>query len=333
MSAGNGTGARIVGDFGGTNARLATLADRDDALERITVLACADYPHIHDTIQAYLDRHAITDVEEVCLAVAGPVDADVVHLPNNGWRFSRSELERTLGAPLTVINDFTAQALCIQLLSPGELAWIGTPRPRPEGVQVVIGPGTGLGVAMRLPSGEVVPSEGGHVGFAPTNSHEIELLRLLLERFDRVSIERMVSGPGLENLYWAQSRLDGDPEAGRAPTLSAQEVSALAESGDARALRSVNDLLDLLATFAGDMALASWASGGVYLSGGALRKLMGFLKPDRFRARFEAKGRFTGFCRELGVAWIAADYPGLVGCAAALVTGYGRAEGGPRTLR
>jgi glucokinase len=321
MSAGNGTGARIVGDFGGTNARLATLADRDDALERITVLACADYPHIHDTIQAYLDRHAITDVEEVCLAVAGPVDADVVHLPNNGWRFSRSELERTLGAPLTVINDFTAQALCIQLLSPGELAWIGTPRPRPEGVQVVIGPGTGLGVAMRLPSGEVVPSEGGHVGFAPTNSHEIELLRLL------------VSGPGLENLYWAQSRLDGDPEAGRAPTLSAQEVSALAESGDARALRSVNDLLDLLATFAGDMALASWASGGVYLSGGALRKLMGFLKPDRFRARFEAKGRFTGFCRELGVAWIAADYPGLVGCAAALVTGYGRAEGGPRTLR
>ncbi|HSM06435.1 MAG TPA: glucokinase [Longimicrobiales bacterium] len=332
MTPRTGPGARIVGDFGGTNARLATLGDTDDALERITVLACADYPHIHDTIRAYLDRHEITEVERVCLAVAGPVDADVVRLPNNGWRFSRKELEATLGAPLTVINDFTAQALCVQLLHPGELSWIGAPRPRPDGIQVVIGPGTGLGVAVRLPSGEVVPSEGGHVGFAPTNTHEIELLRVLLERFGRVSIERLVSGPGLENLYWARSRLDGDPAAGSAPTVSAQDVSALAEAGDERALRSVNDLLDLLATFAGDMALANWATGGVYLSGGALRKLMGFLKPERFRARFEAKGRFSGFCADVGVAWIAADHPGLVGCAAALATGYA-SDGGPRTLR
>ncbi|MEJ2539117.1 MAG: glucokinase [Gemmatimonadota bacterium] len=324
-------GARIVGDFGGTNARLATLAPRSDSLERISVLACAEYPHIRDAIEAYLQLHGIEVIQEMCLAVAGPVDHDLVHLPNNGWRFSRSGLERALGAPLTLVNDFTAQALCVQLLSPGELTWIGDPRPPSDGVQVVLGPGTGLGAAVRLPSGEIIPSEAGHVGFAPTNAHEIELLRLLLERYERVSIERVVSGPGLENLYWANGRIDGDPDVGPAPDLSAQEVSELAETGDARATRSVNDFLDLLATFAGDMALANWATGGVYLSGGALRKLMGFLKTDRFRARFEAKGRFSGFCRDVGVAWIAADYPGLLGCAAALVTGFGRAERGTRT--
>lgn len=324
MSHRDGRGTRLVGDFGGTHARLATLRSRDDALERISVLPCADYSRIDDAIRAYLDGHEIESVDEVCLAVAGPVDSDLIHLPNNGWRFRRSDLERSLGAPLTILNDFTAQALCVQVLSPGELVWIGDPRPEPEGIQVVIGPGTGLGVAIRVPSGEIIPSEGGHVSFAPTTGHEIELLRLLMERYPRVSIERLVSGPGLENLYWANSRIDGDPAVGRTPRLSAQEVSALAEAGDERATRSVNNLLDILASYAGDMALASWSRGGVYLSGGALRKMMGFLKPERFRARFEAKGRFQGFCEEVAVGWIAADHPGLLGCAAALVTGFGR---------
>jgi glucokinase len=333
MSAAGSEGARLVGDFGGTHARLATLSPRNDALERITVLACADYPRIDDSIDAYRERHGIETLSEVCLAVAGPVDADMIHLPNSGWQFSRSALERSLGAPLTLVNDFTAQALCVQVLSPGELVWIGDPRPEPRGIQAVIGPGTGLGVAMRVPSGEIIPSEAGHVSFAPTNAHEIEILRLLLERYPRVSMERVLSGPGLENLYWANSRIDGDPSVGPRPALSAQEVSSLAESGDERATRSVNDLLDILASFAGDMALTSWARGGVYLSGGVLRKMMGFLKPDRFRAHFEDKGRFQGFCEEVAVGWIAADHPGLLGCAAALVTGFGRDGDGRPTLR
>jgi glucokinase len=322
-----------VGDFGGTHARLATLSPRDDALERITVLTCADYPRIEDSIDAYRERHGIETLDQVCLAVAGPVDTDLIRLPNNGWRFSRTALERSLGAPLTLVNDFTAQALCVQMLSPGELVWIGDARSEPGGTQVVIGPGTGLGVAMRAPSGEIIPSEAGHVSFAPTNAHEIEILRLLMERYPRVSIERVVSGPGLENLYWANSRIDGDPSVGPRPGLSAREVSALAEAGDERATRSVNDLLDILAAFAGDMALASWARGGVYLSGGALRKMMGFLKPDRFRAHLEDKGRFQDFCKGVAVGWIAADHPGLLGCAAALVTGFGRAGDGRATLR
>lgn len=333
MSRVAGAGVRLVGDFGGTHARLATLSPRDDALERITVLACTDYPRIEDSIDAYRERHGIETLDQVCLAVAGPVDTDLIRLPNNGWRFSRTALERTLGAPLTLVNDFTAQALCVQVLSPGELVWIGDARPEPGGTQVVIGPGTGLGVAMRAPSGEIIPSEAGHVSFAPTNAREIEILRLLMERHPRVSIERVVSGPGLENLYWANSRIDGDPSVGPGPGLSAREVSALAEAGDERATRSVNDLLDILAAFAGDMALTSWARGGVYLSGGALRKMMGFLKPDRFRAHFEDKGRFQDFCQKVAVGWIAADHPGLLGCAAALVTDFGRHRDGRPPLR
>lgn len=315
--------AVLVADIGGTNARFALVGDSPRDLRSIEVLACADFESLDAAIREYLARRGRATVVEACLAVAGPVHQDRVDLPNSHWGFSRAQLTADLGAPLTILNDFSAQALSVGVLRDDEVAWLGEPRPREGGVRTVIGPGTGLGVAIQTPSGEVVPSEGGHVAFAPTDDHEMDLLRILLSRYRRVSVERLVSGPGLENLYHANLRLGSDSPGLPAspgipaPTRSAAEVAGLAKEGHPVALQAVEDFFDVLAAFAGDMALTSWATSGVYLSGGVLRRLMPFLDPERFRARFQDKGRLTAFCETVAVGCVQAEYPGLMGCAVA----------------
>ena len=311
-------GVRVVADLGGTHARFATVGEAGE-LARIEVMNSTDFPRIQDAISAYFRGNGIGCVDAICLAVAGPVDQDPVELPNSQWVFSRHELEEELGAPLRIINDFTAQALSIDRLRPDHVTWIGMPRPHEAGTRVVVGPGTGLGVAIHQAGSDVLNSEGGHVGFAPTSDHEIELLRALRTRFRRISMERFLSGPGLENLYWANSHIEGGHVDSGWSRVSAREITAKAGRGDAVALRSIEDFLDILATFAGDMALTAWATGGVYLSGGVLRKLVSLFDLQRFRARFEDKGRFTRFCETVPIGWITFEYPGLLGCAAALL--------------
>jgi glucokinase len=308
----------VVADFGGTNARFAVVGEAPHQLERVQSYRCSDFSSLEQAVRAYLAEQKLDRLEAICIAVAAPVDQELIDLPNNHWMFSKPQLEASLGAPLQVINDFTAQALALDLLEPGDIEWFGPLRPVEGGVRTMIGPGTGLGVAVRTPGGEIVPSEGGHIGFAPSSEHEIDLLRHLFSRYRRVSIERLVSGPGLENIYWANRRIeqpDSEPE--RARHTSA-EIADLAHQGDARALRSIEDFFDILAGFAGDMALATWATGGIYLSGGVFRKLRRFLDPERFRARFEDKGRFTRFCEEVAVGWVRREQMGLLGCSAAL---------------
>ncbi|HSG46559.1 MAG TPA: ROK family protein, partial [Longimicrobiales bacterium] len=279
-------GATVVADFGGTNARFATVGESPRDLHGIEVFRCAEFPSLQGALEAYLQAKGIGRLAEVCIAVAGPVDKDLVDLPNNHWIFSKSQLETTLGAPLTVVNDFTAQALAIDLLEADELHWVGAPRPDAGGIRTIIGPGTGLGVAVQTAGGEIIPSEAGHMGFAAASEHEIDLLRALFFRYRRVSIERLASGPGLENIYWANRRLTlPDPEADQERRTPA-EIAAMAHEGDALAQRSIEDFFDILAAFAGDMALATWATGGIYLSGGVVRKLVRFFDEERFRARF-----------------------------------------------
>lgn len=311
-------GLRLVGDVGGTHARFALVGLNPRDLTHVEVLRCVDYASIGDALAAYRTSHGIESVDEVCLAVAGPTDQDPIDLPNNHWSFSRGALERELDAPLTVINDFTAQALCIDVLEPIELRWFGKPRPTGRGIRTVLGAGTGLGVAVQTLGGEVIPSEGGHVGFSPVNDHEIALLRALTTRYRRVSIERLVSGPGLENLFWSNRQIRHPEHAVDQTNWTARGIAGLASEGDPLALQAIRDFFDIFASFAGDVALFTWSTGGIYLSGGVFRKLADFLDVERFRARFEDKGRFTRFCETVPIAWITHEVPGLLGCAAAL---------------
>ena len=311
-------GVRLVADVGGTNVRFAAVGPSGYDLRKVETLRCADYPTLGDAVAEYLRRNRVGRILEMCMAVAGPVDQDPVNLPNNHWSFSAAAMRHELGAPLTVINDFTAQALAIDALEPDEMEWLGTPRPAGPGVRAVLGPGTGLGVAVRTADGDVIPSEGGHIGFAPTNEHEMDILQRLLPRFRRVSAERLISGPGLENIYRANRQISGSDPLTENEECPAHRIAALASEGDAVALRTVQDFFDILAAYAGDVALFTWSTGGVYLSGGVMRRLSEFLDVSRFRSRFEDKGRLSGFCTTVPLARITHEYPGLLGCTALL---------------
>jgi glucokinase len=306
----------LVADIGGTNARFASVNGAGGALQNLQVYPCADFPFLLEAIQAYLATQSEITVDGVCLAVAGPVDTDPIDLPNNHWTFSRPELERSLGVPVSIINDFSAQVLSIATLTSSELRWLGPSRPAGKGVTAVIGPGTGLGVSALLPSGDILPSEAGHVGFAPVNQHQSDLLEVLRKRYRRVSAERVLSGPGLANLYWANCHLQG-----LCKELPAAEVNAGAQADDPQCRQAVDDFLAILAAFAGDVALMTGASEGVYLSGGILPKMLDFLDEDEFLEHFRAKGRFHDFNAAIPVAVVLAEQPGLRGCARALEQG------------
>ena len=159
---------QIVADIGGTNARFAYLKPDSDELLGIEIFPCADFPFFADAIRTYMDRGHGENVDKICLAVAGPVEADLVDLPNNHWSFSRAELQATLGAPVTIINDFSAQVLCIDALSESEMHWIGSARPLGGQVKAVLGPGTGLGVSAMLPQWRHTPLRGRTCGLCPS---------------------------------------------------------------------------------------------------------------------------------------------------------------------
>ncbi len=307
-------GVQLVGDIGGTNARFAYVETGGNTLNHIAKFPCANFPHFIDAVRHYIHLCDVKTIDAVCFAVAGPVEQDLIDLPNNHWVFSRREIEAQLSVPVRIINDFSAQVLCIDGLNDTELKWLGRVRPNPEAaVKAVLGPGTGLGVSAMMPSGEIVPSEGGHIGFAPQNNHEVELLQQLWSRYERVSVERLLSGMGLANLYWANCRL-----AGLERELDAPGVTAGARAGDEFCRKAVFDFYAILASVAGDLALSMGAFGGVYVSGGIVSAMLDLLDEEAFRQRFNDKGRFKAMCENVPLAIILAEYPGLLGCVQAL---------------
>lgn len=313
------TELKIVGDIGGTNARFACVTDEGNFYHKVKIYPCADFPNIDDALKQYIEYLETLEItksvqlQEVCLAIAGPIFNDIIDLPNNHWEFSRTKLQRTIGVPIKVINDFTAQTLSLDLLADDELIWFDDMRPTGGNIRAVIGPGTGLGIAIQMPNGDIIPSEAGHIAFAARSEHQMELLKLLWKRYQRVSVERVLSGHGLENLYWANSCI-----AGQEAEQKASDILELAKNNDPYANAALNDFYEILACFAGDIALTAWAADGIYLSGGILPKVWEYFDAAEFRARFQSKGRFTEFCRTVPIALIKAEQPGLLGCVAAL---------------
>lgn len=308
----------IIGDIGGTNARFACITDEGNYYHKLEIYACADFDNLSDALVKYIESlgsklATAVDLNEVCIAIAGPVYNDIINLPNNHWAFSRTKLQRKLGVPVEIINDFTAQTLSLDLLAEDELLWFDDMRPTGQRIRALVGPGTGLGISIQTISGEVLPSEAGHIAFAARTPHQIDILQLLWKRYPRVSIERILSGPGLENLFWANSCI-----ANQENERKAKDIVALAKENDPIAIETINDFFHILACFAGDLALTAWAADGIYLSGGILPKLLDFLDTNKFRNHFQDKGRFSEFCRTVPIALVKAEQPGLLGCVAAL---------------
>ncbi|GAA6151520.1 glucokinase [Pseudoteredinibacter isoporae] len=303
----------LVADIGGTNARFASVDSDHQGLSNLMEYACKDFDNIDAALHHYLDQPDIARPEKICLAVPGPVEQDRITLVNSHWTFSQKALSETMQLPLRCINDFDAQAYYVRQIDNTEVQWLDHHPDGPvKGMRLVLGAGTGLGVSAIMPSGELVPSEGGHIAFAPINAHQNELLQLLQRRFPRVSVERFLSGPGLENLYWANSLIHGDER-----QLSAPEITSALNAKDPVALACVNDFFDILAAVAGDLALAMGAWSAVYMTGGVTPRLYNHIDVERFRNTFSNKGRFESLCRQTPIALVTAEQPGLKGCALA----------------
>jgi glucokinase len=314
MRAGTTT-LELVADIGGTNARFACVASGEDTLLQLHQLPCAAYPHILDAIRSYMQLlPSDIRISRICLAVAGPVERDEIDLPNNHWAFSRSQLAAELGCEVHIINDFTAQMLGAAVLNEDQLQWLGPARPDLTLVLAALGPGTGLGVAGLTPGGEIIPSEGGHLAFAPTTVHEVDLLEQLWLHYPRVSVERLLSGPGLGALYLANARIAGKSVDKLAP----EAISAGARAGDTLCRQSLQDFIGILGSVAGEVAIALGARGGVYLCGGILPRIEGLYEPALLRERFNDKGRFTDYCSTIALAQVKAPHNGLHGCVQAL---------------
>jgi glucokinase len=303
---------RLIADIGGTNARFALAEPGGLPVEERTLLV-RDFPDPAAAVEAYL---AGRRVAEAVIAVATPVESDVIRFTNSPWSFSIPELRARLGLErLFVINDFVAQALAMPHLDPSHREALGGGSPVPERAVGVLGPGTGLGVSALIP-GKVgwtaLPTEGGHVSLAPGNARERDLLVVLGHRFGHVSNERVLSGQGLLNLAQAVAELDRYACAAGTP----EEVTEAARLGSCPACREAIFLFSgLLGSAAGDLALVLGAKGGVFVAGGVCLRLGPLFDRTAFRQRFESKGRMRAYLEPIPAWLVLRSDTGLQGAA------------------
>ncbi len=312
----------LLGDIGATNARFALLDSRG-RIDQIRVLACGDHPGLAEAAEAYLAQlgaEARAGPQVAAIDVAGPVAGDFAALTNHPWSFSQKALKARLRLErLLVVNDFAAVAAATPHLDRRQRLRIGgasaTAAKAPIGV---IGPGSGLGVGAILPiEGRwiALAGEGGHVTLAPASDRENRVLDLMRRRFGHVSAERALSGPGLVNLYNVLSELDGVPAQSYGP---AQVTDPVLCESDSHCREALMIFADLLGTVAGDLALTLGARGGIYIGGGIVPRLGAAFPADRFRQRFEDKGRMRRYLAEIPTFLIRHPYPAFVGLAALL---------------
>lgn len=310
---------RLVADVGGTNARFA-LADDYGALQGQETLRCDAFDGLAEAVRHYLSNRGVGSVRAAAVAVATAVYEDRVAFTNSPWSFSIRELGRQLGVKdFHVINDFTALALSIPRLDTEWLIPVTSDGRRTPGApRAVIGPGTGLGVSGVWSFGRrwhALDSEGGHVSLAPTDPREVELLGLLMRQYDHVSAERVLSGPGLVNLYRANCELAGRTT----DELDPSDITERGLAGDCDICVTVlEDFCAMLGTVTGNLVLTLGARGGAYIGGGIVPRLQPFLATSRFRERFEAHGRLSAYLSDVPCYIVTAKYPALEGALAAL---------------
>jgi glucokinase len=287
--------AVLLGDIGATNARFALLTD--GLLGPVKWIAVARYPQFADAIEDFLqEQFRERLVENAMFAVAGPVEGERCNFTNCSWTIDGREMRNRFKLQtVRIINDFEATALSLPHLMEGDVRSLGGGRAVSGAPMVVLGPGSGLGVAGLVGDGArriVIASEGGHATLAATSRREDVILDLLRQRFGHVSAERVLSGPGLENLYRAIAAVDEID----VPLRSASEITQAGLQGGCSASRAALDMFcEMLGGFAGNVALTYGARGGVYIAGGIAPRILDHLAVTEFRSRFVQKGRFQAY--------------------------------------
>jgi glucokinase len=308
----------LVGDVGGTNCRLslASISGGRPRLDQPRGYKCADFPSAREAIAHYLKSvDWSAPLGAAVIAVAGPIDDGVVQSTNMRWRIAETELRDQGARKAKLINDYTALALAADHLDEDDVVPIGPPiRRQVQDTVAVVGAGTGFGVgavARGVGGSAVIATEGGHISFAPVDEIEVDILRILAQRFGRVSIERLLSGPGLVNLRAALAEIEDV----RPDVIASEDIVRAADDGDALSARALDRFCAIYGSVAGDIALVYGARGGVFLGGGIAPAIAFRLQASAFRARFEAKGRFQAYLSAIPTGIVANPYAALLGAA------------------
>lgn len=306
----------LVGD---TNARLALCDLSNGDISQAATFPTTDFVSLEAVINHYLQafpQHAITDG---CIAIACPVTDDWIEMTNHSWAFSQRELQENLGfSHLEVINDFTAVSMAIPMLTSQDVKQFGGSSPVKDKPIAVYGAGTGLGVAHLVHVDQrwvSLPGEGGHVDFAANSEEGDLILEELRAELGHVSVERVLSGNGLVNLYRAIVKADQrEPD-----SLTPRDVSQRAiEDSCTDCRRALSLFCVIMGRFGGNLALTLGTFGGVYIAGGIVPRFLSFFEASGFRAAFEDKGRFRDYVHPIPVYLITHDKPGLLGAGAHL---------------
>jgi glucokinase len=304
----------LMADIGATHTRCALLNDKGREVAPET-FDNADFTGVAGVLEVYLDHRRTSDrPTRAALAVAAPITGDDVQMINIGWRFSQRELKQKLALKkLQVVNDFTAMAWALPQLKDADVAQIGGGNSVLRTTKATLGPGSGLGVSALVPANDswaVMTGEGGHVALPAVTPEEHEVVMLLQQRFDgHCSAERVLSGPGLVNLYVALAELAGRGK----PTVTPEDVTNLARQGEPMARKTQSMFFAMLGTIAANLAVTTGARGGVYIAGGIVPRLLEPLQKSEFRARFEAKGRYRGYLAAIPTYVITAPTPAFRG--------------------
>lgn len=314
----------LVGDVGGTNARLALCELESGAISQAKTFPTSDYESLEAVIRVFLDEQK-QEIKAGCIAIACPITDDWVEMTNHDWAFSTKQMKANLALEnLEIINDFTAVSMAIPMLSETDVIQFGGKAAIKDRPIAVYGAGTGLGVAHLVHVDKrwvSLPGEGGHVDFAANSDEEDLILEVLRAELGHVSAERVLSGMGLVNLYRAIVKSDD-----RVPeNLKPKDISSRALDGSCTDCRRALALFCvIMGRFGGNLALTLGTFGGVYIAGGIVPRFLEFFKASGFRAAFEDKGRFRDYVTDIPVYMITHDQPGLLGAGAHLRQTLGR---------
>lgn len=309
------TPSRLLADIGGTNARFALATAADIVISK--TYAVRQYPRLTDALQVFLHEECGgVPIAQAAFAVAGPVLGAVVPLTNSDWVCDKAALARELGVPeVAVVNDFEAVAWALLRLRDNDLTMLQKGLPAADQPMLVMGPGTGLGVAALVPCAggfKAVATEAGHTRYAPANNDERKLVDRIGRQHIFVTAEHLISGPGLTNIYQALSET---------PDVAAVEPAAIvmrARDGVGQAREALNMFAAIFGSFASQTALTYAALGGVYLTGGVLQKIGADFAVDRFLQRFATNPKMAPLLQRIPVVRIDRDIPAFDGLQAML---------------
>ena len=327
----------LAGDIGATHARFAVIDPEGEDLRvrAEETLLSQDYPSLEKALGLFLEHHPEAhDVATACFGLAGPIRGNRCETTNLPWTVERDRLAAALALPpshVCLLNDLEAAAWGLGALAPGGTRTLRQGDPFAVGNRALLAPGTGLGEAALLWNGHgymPLATEGGHADFSPNDDEQVELWRFLSARHGHVSWERVLSGPGLVNLYQYQLHRWGEPEPEWLRRELAEGDAAAAISSRAldhscsRCVDSLGLFLALLGAEAGNLALRTLATGGVYLAGGIVPKLFEHIPGGRFLSAFQAKGRFRAYLETLPIHVVVDNRIALWGCAARMLDAF-----------